>query len=128
MKCGRAVEPWQLTEDYARQFYEALKVNGWSEQALERLRAGGREYGWLGYLGRDNAGGGLEELLDVAHYAMFGTLDAWHEQEHGMSAEDAEAARAHLFAGARGLVEIMGHFEAARRLMPSARPSRPRKS
>lgn len=115
-KCGVGIPPWYLTEAFAREFYSAVGAKAYTDQALERLRRGGHDYGWTDYLGRDNAGGGLEELIDALHYAIFDTCDLHAEEENGMSPDRAELARQQLYLGACKVAEGMAHFAAAQRI------------
>jgi len=121
-QCGRAIGAWQLTESWVRDFYVAIGVEAWAEQALERLRRGGRDYGWLAYLGRDNPAGGIEELIDSLHYAVFAILDSYLAEEEGqLSTEDAQAVREHVSAGATAVARhALPHFEAARQIRATA--------
>lgn len=117
VKCGHVLPPWHLTEAYARAFYEAIGINGHAEQALDRLRQGGRDYGWQSFLEKRNAAEAVEELLDAGHYALFDTLLSFKLEAEGLEPADAEAARAHLGRAGGLITAAIAEFdEAARRL------------
>lgn len=120
VKCGGAVPDWYLTVTEIRFFYEALGFDAAViDQAVERLTGpAAAEYSWTAYLDRDNAAGGIEEMIDGAHYSFFDILVTRMLEARGeLSPEDAEAARLEFIQAAHATAAAIRHFQAGRRLL-----------
>lgn len=114
----REVPAWYLTEAEARQFYEAVGLADLADEGIHRLTGpAAAEYSWTAYLLRDNARGGIEEMLDGVHYALFDILRLRALER--LSADEAELAGLELVAAAKAAALALRHFQNAQRLLKS---------